>query len=100
MSLARPLAISLSLLLGAGCSPGGGTGAPVAPPAQQAPSEPRVPAGSSAAQYILGGIDTSRAARHHDEGDDDDGGWHELRLPVLQSCGSGIVATDCSVWTF
>lgn len=100
MSFARPLAMSLSLLLAAGCSPGGGA---VAPPAPQPPSAPLFPAGSSAAQYILGGIDASRAAQHHDEdedGDDDDGGWHDLRLPVLQSCGGGIVATDCAVWTF
>jgi hypothetical protein len=105
MSFARPLAMSLSLLLAAGCSPGGGAVAPRTPP--QPPSAPLFPAGSSAAQHILGGIDpsraleTSRAAQHRESGDDeDDGGWHELRLPVLQSCGSGIVATDCSVWTF
>jgi hypothetical protein len=97
MSFARPLALSLSLLLAAGCSPGGGA---VAPPAPQPPSAPLFPAGSSAAQYILGGIDTSRAVQHHDEGEDDDGGWHDLHLPVLQSCGNGIVATDCAVWTF
>ena len=101
MSFARPLAMSLSLLLAAGCSPGGGTLAPTAP---QAPSAPLFPAGSSAAQYILGGIDASRAARHHDDGDgdgdDDDGGWHDLHLPVLQPCGNGILATDCAVWTF
>jgi len=98
MSRVRPLAISLSLLLAAGCSSGSGAVAPLAP--QQPPSAPLFPAGSSAAQHILGGIDTSRAAQRHDEGDDDDGGWHELHLPVLQSCGNGIVATDCSVWTF
>src|SRR6202022_2100916 len=57
-------------------------------------------AGSSAAQHILADIDTSRAAQRREEGDEDDGGWHDLRLPPLQSCGNGIVATDCSVWTF
>ena len=101
MSFARQLAISLSLLLAAGCASGSGTVAPPAP--QQPPAAPLFPAGSSAAQQILGGIGTSRAAQHRDEGDtedDDDGGWHELRLPVLQSCGNGILATDCSVWTF
>ncbi|HWT07127.1 MAG TPA: hypothetical protein VN224_15285, partial [Xanthomonadales bacterium] len=98
MSFARPLAISLSLLLAAGCSSGSGAVAPLTP--QQPPSAPLFPAGSSAAQYILGGIDASRSAQHHEEGDEDDGGWHELHLPVLQSCGSGIVATDCSAWTF
>jgi hypothetical protein len=103
MSFARPLAISLSLLLAAGCASGSGTVAPLTPPArQQPPVAPLFPAGSSAAQHILGGIDTSRAAQHRDEGDtdEDDGGRHELRLPVLQSCGNGILATDCSVWTF
>ena len=100
MSCVRPLAISLSLLLAAGCSSGSGAVAPLAP--QQPPSAPLFPAGSSAAQHILGGIDASRAAQHRDEGDeeDDDGGWHDLHMPVLQSCGNGIVATDCSVWTF
>ncbi|MDQ6944189.1 MAG: hypothetical protein M3169_16950 [Candidatus Eremiobacteraeota bacterium] len=99
MSCVRPLAISLSLLLAAGCSSGSGAVAPLAP--QQPPSAPLVPAGSSAAQHILGGIDASRAAQHRDEGaEDDDGGWRDLRMPVLQSCGNGIVATDCGVWTF
>ncbi len=98
MSCVRPLAISLSLLLAAGCSSGSGV-APLAP--QRPPSAPLFPAGSSAAQHILGGIDASRAAQHRDEGnEDDDGGWHDLHMPVLQSCGNGIVATDCSVWTF
>jgi hypothetical protein len=102
MSFARQVAIALSLLLAAGCSPGSGTVAPpTAPTAQQPQSGPRIPAGSSAAQYILGGIDTTRAAQRHDDDDrDDDGGWGELRLPVLQPCGGGILATDCSVWSF
>ena len=98
MSFTRPLALSVSLLLAAGCASGSGSVAPPAP--LQPPAAPLFPAGSSAAQYILGGIDTSRAAQHHEEGDEDDGDWHELRLPVLHSCGNGIVATDCSVWTF
>ncbi|HEY0380984.1 MAG TPA: hypothetical protein VGC72_02185 [Candidatus Elarobacter sp.] len=101
MSFARQLAISLSLLLAAGCSPGGGTAAPpLAPAAQQPQSAPRIPAGSSAAQYILGGIDPVRTVQRRDDDRDDDGGWGELRLPVLQSCGNGILASDCGVWSF
>jgi hypothetical protein len=98
MSRARQLAVSLSLLLAAGCAPGSTTGVPPAP--RQPQSAPLFPAESSAAQHILGGVDASRAAQHREEAEDDDGGWHELHLPVLQSCGNGIVATDCSVWSF
>lgn len=102
MSFARRVAFSLSLLLAAGCAGGGGTVAPIAPqPPRSAPQSAALyPAASSAARHILGGIESTRSAQRRDDGREDDGDWHALNLPVLQSCGNGILATDCSVWSF
>jgi hypothetical protein len=101
MAFARQLAISLSLLLAAGCSSGSGTVTPLTPSAAQQPgSAPLYPSGSSAARQILSGIETSRAAQHRTDDREDDGDWHDLHLPPLQACGNGIVATDCGVWSF
>ncbi len=99
MSFARRLAISLSLALVAGCS-GGGATVGLAPAPLQPQSAPLYPDSSSAARHILSGIESSRSAQRHDDGREDDGDWHALHLPVLQPCGNGILASDCSVWSF
>ena len=105
MSQGRSIAVSLALLLAAGCASGGSTPAP-APAQQQAQSVAQFPAESSAARHILAnagrGGATSRSPQGWDGRDDadDDGGWGELTLPAIQSCGNGTYATDCTVWVW
>ncbi|MDB5073039.1 MAG: hypothetical protein JWM87_4150 [Candidatus Eremiobacteraeota bacterium] len=105
MSQGRSIAVSLALLLAAGCASGSTTPAPA--PAQQRPqSVAQYPAESSAARHILANVGrsgaTSRSPQSWDGRDDadDDGGWGELTLPAIQSCGNGTYATDCTIWVW
>jgi hypothetical protein len=105
MSHGRSVAVSLALLLAAGCASGGST-PPPAPALQQPQAAAQYPTESSAARHILANAGrsgtTSRAPQSWDgrDDDDDDGGWGELQLPVISSCGNGTYATDCAVWVW
>jgi hypothetical protein len=105
MSQGRSIAVSLALLLAAGCASGGST-PPPAPAQQQPQSVAQYPAESSAARHILANAGrsgaTSRSPQSWDgrDDDDDDGGWGELALPAILSCGNGTYATDCGVWVW
>jgi hypothetical protein len=104
MPQGRWTAVSLALLLAAGCAPGGSASPPAPAPQSQTPSAAQYPAASSAARHILAGVGTAAPSRDvqswDDRDDDDDGGWGQLQLPVLQPCGNGTYATDCGVWVF
>jgi hypothetical protein len=98
----RMLALAVAALLTSGCA----TGSSLAPPAppQQPQTAGQAPAESSAARFILANVGRSSAASRAPEGfsggGDDDGDRGELQLPLLQPCGAGAFATDCSVWVF
>ncbi len=105
MKHGRTVALSISLLLGAGCGGGGGSSAaplaPGAPAATPSPAPSLYPAGSSAASYILANVNPSQTSVSRPApSDPDDGGWSALQLPPLQDCGNGALATDCKVWIF
>jgi hypothetical protein len=92
----RMLALAVAAIVAGGCASGTTIAPPV--PAQQQQSAAQAPAESSAARVILANAGRSAQSRKAD--DDDDGGRGDLQLPVLQPCGTGTFATDCSVWTF
>jgi hypothetical protein len=103
LSQARALLASLALLLAAGCGGGGGGGSastPAAPAPTPSPVPSQFPAASSAATYMLSKVSSSPPSVPYGPNNQDDGGWSELQLPVLQQCGNGAFATDCSVWIF
>ncbi|HTW83012.1 MAG TPA: hypothetical protein VMD91_02955 [Candidatus Sulfotelmatobacter sp.] len=96
---ARKFALPLALLLLAGCAGGGG----IAPsPGTANQTGPSSPGESSAARHILAKLNTS--TRHTQSSGTsssyDDGGWSELQLPPIQSCGNGAVSNDCANWQF
>jgi hypothetical protein len=89
----RSLIVVLGLALAAGCSPAGGPAATPAPPGDLT--------GSSAARTILANVSsTARTPQTAGAGDADDGGRGQLVLPVLNDCGNGTFATDCTVWVW
>jgi hypothetical protein len=99
----RILAIALGFALLAGCS-SAGTSVPAGSQATQASQQHALaPSGSSAAQHILAHFDTTSSVRRAQSvggGSYDDGGWSELSLPVLQSCGNGSFSNDCANWAW
>jgi hypothetical protein len=102
MSVTRSIALSFSLLLAAGCASGGSVTPPATP--QQPQAALPYPAESSAARQILANVGRGGASVRTPAGwgggDDDDGGWGELELPAIQSCGNGTYATDCTAWVW
>jgi hypothetical protein len=103
MNRARAFALSAGLLLAAGCGGGGGGGAAATPPGPTpapSPAATLFPTTSSAATYMLSSVSSSPSSVPYGRDNQDDGGWSELHLPALQTCGNGAMATDCSVWTF
>ena len=99
----RIVGLSLSLLLAIGCGGGGGGGGsssvPFTPPSTPSPT-PSIPAGSSAAAYLVSNVNVSPPPVPYGPTNQDDGGWSELNLPAVQQCGNGTLATDCTVWSF
>jgi hypothetical protein len=96
----RTVALAVAALLAGGCA----SGSSIAPPApqQQEQSAAQSPTESSAARFILANVGRSGATARSPQGSSggDDGDKGELQLPVLQPCGGGTFATDCSVWIF
>jgi hypothetical protein len=95
----RMLALAVAAVFAGGCASGTTTSPPVP---QQQQSAAQAPAESSAARVILAnaGSPAVRSPQSWSGDGDDDGGGGDLRLPLLQPCGAGALATDCSVWAF
>ena len=93
----------LGLAMLAGCSSAGPSTVPAGLTNQAGPtSAAGYPASSSAARHILGSASSSslRSPKNIGGYPYDDGGWSQLVLPILQSCGEGAYSNNCANWEF